>query len=66
MWNAKQHSYEELRDVVIDVLHQRISGNNQYPTRSRALKPPSPTCAESTMRSRQINGLTKKLALQIL
>jgi hypothetical protein len=32
MWNAKQHSYEELRDVVIDVLHQRISGNNQYTT----------------------------------
>lgn len=32
MWNAKQHSYEELRDVVVDVLHQRISGNNQYMT----------------------------------
>jgi hypothetical protein len=36
MWNAKQHSYEELGDVVIDVvidvLHQRISGNNQYTT----------------------------------
>ncbi|MGY4169906.1 hypothetical protein ACVIM8_003979 [Bradyrhizobium sp. USDA 4529] len=30
MWNAKQHSYEELRDVVMDVLHQQISGNNQY------------------------------------
>jgi hypothetical protein len=30
MWNAKQHSYEELRDVVMDVLHQHISGNNQY------------------------------------
>ena len=29
MWNAKQHSYEELRDVVMDV-HQRNSGNNQY------------------------------------
>ena len=32
MWNAKQHSYEELRDVVMDVLHQGISGNNQYQT----------------------------------
>jgi hypothetical protein len=32
MWNAKQHSYEELRNVVVDVLHQRISGNNQYMT----------------------------------
>lgn len=32
MWNAKQHSYEELRDVVVDVLHQRIPGNNQYMT----------------------------------
>jgi hypothetical protein len=32
MWNAKQHSYEELRDVVVDVLHRRISGNNQYTT----------------------------------
>ncbi|WJR75185.1 hypothetical protein [Bradyrhizobium sp. NP1] len=32
MSNAKQHSYEELRDVVVDVLHQRISGNNQYMT----------------------------------
>lgn len=32
MWNAKQHSYEELRDAVIDVLHQKISGNNQYTT----------------------------------
>jgi hypothetical protein len=32
MWNAKQHSYEELRDVVVDVLHQRLSGNNQYNT----------------------------------
>jgi hypothetical protein len=32
MWNAKQHSYEELRDVVMDVLHQRIAGNNQYET----------------------------------
>jgi len=30
MWNTKQHSYEELRDVVMDVLHQHISGNNQY------------------------------------
>jgi hypothetical protein len=32
MWNANQHSYEELRDVVVDVLHQRLSGNNQYNT----------------------------------
>jgi hypothetical protein len=32
MWNAKQHSYEELRDVVMDVLIQRIAGNNQYGT----------------------------------
>jgi hypothetical protein len=31
MWNAKQHSYEELRDVVMDVLHQGIPNNNQYP-----------------------------------
>jgi hypothetical protein len=30
MWNAKQHSYEELRDVVMDVLYQRIPDNNQY------------------------------------
>src|ERR1700738_5303340 len=30
MWNAKQHSYEELRDVMLDVLLKRISGNNQY------------------------------------
>jgi hypothetical protein len=32
MWSPKLHSYEELRDVVMDVLHQRISGNNQYTT----------------------------------
>lgn len=32
MWNARQHSYEELRDVVMDVLHQGIAGNNQYET----------------------------------
>ena len=32
MWNAKRHSYEELRDVVMDVLHRGISGNNQYET----------------------------------
>lgn len=32
MWNAKRHSYEELRDVVVDVLHQQIPGNNQYQT----------------------------------
>jgi hypothetical protein len=32
MWNAKQHSYEELRDVVVDVLHQRLYGNNKYNT----------------------------------
>lgn len=32
MWNARQHSYEELRNVVMDVLQLRISGNNQYTT----------------------------------
>jgi hypothetical protein len=32
MWNAKQHSYEELRDVVMDVLTERIAGNNQFNT----------------------------------
>jgi hypothetical protein len=31
MWNAKQHSFEELRDVVMDVLHQG-SPSNQYLT----------------------------------
>lgn len=30
MWSAKQHSYEELRDVVMDVLHEGIPNNNQY------------------------------------
>jgi len=32
MLSAKQHSYDELRNVVIDVLIQRIVGNNQYGT----------------------------------
>ena len=32
MWNSKQHSFEELRDVVIDVLHRKIPDNNQYLT----------------------------------
>jgi hypothetical protein len=31
VWNAKQHSFEELRDTVVDVLHGGKSGN-QYMT----------------------------------
>lgn len=41
--SAKQHSYEELRGVVVDVLLDKIPQNNQYSTLvehpARALKP---------------------------